>query len=123
MDIEVSDHGKTEKITSKDHLKVFEVTIDERLTWAKHINQVKSRTSNAIRNIATSSNTLSLNARKLLTDALVTPHYNYCDFIYDGCSEKAVDAFIHAAVWETGYGRGQQYVLYNAHATYINTSP
>ena len=25
----------------------------------------------------------------LLTEALVTPHYNYCDVIYDGCSVKA----------------------------------
>ena len=47
------------------------------------------RTSNVIRNIARSSNTLSLNSRKLLTEALITPHYNYCDIVYDGCSQKA----------------------------------
>ena len=84
MEVTVEDLGQTAKITSRDHLKILGVKIDERLTWMKHINQVKMRTSNVIRNIARSSNTLSLNSRKLLTETLITPHYNYCDIVYDG---------------------------------------
>ena len=89
MEVEVEDMGRTEKIVSRDHLKVLGVKIDENLTWINHINQVRSRTSLAIRNIARTSSTLSLDSRRLLTEALVTPHYNYCDIIYDGCSKQA----------------------------------
>ena len=59
------------------------------MSWENHISTIKARTTNAIRNIARTSNILSQSSRKLLSEALITPHYNYCDVIYDGCSQKA----------------------------------
>ena len=63
--------------------------MDQKLSWNDHITAIKKKTSNAIRNIARTSNILPLRSRQMLTEALVTPHYNYCDVIYDGCSERA----------------------------------
>ena len=70
-------------------MKVLGMKVDSRLTWKSHIAQIKSRAANAIRNIARSNNTLSLPSRIILTNALVVPHYNYGDIIYDGCSADA----------------------------------
>ena len=62
--------------------------IDNQLTWSNHIAQIKSRTTNAIRNIARTNNILPLPSRLILTNALVVPHYNYGDIIYDGCTAR-----------------------------------
>ena len=32
---------------------------------------------------------LPLSSRRLLVDALVVPHFNYCDILYDGCTAGA----------------------------------
>ena len=89
LEIIVNENGEDIAILSKKSMKVLGVTIDQKLSWEQHINQIKFRTSNAIRNIHRTANILPLQSRKLLNEALVTPHYNYCDTIYDGCSEKA----------------------------------
>ena len=70
-------------------MKVLGVKIDQKLSWEHHIASIKKKTCNAIRNIARTSEVLPIKYRILLHEALVTPHYNYCDVIYDGCSEKA----------------------------------
>ena len=89
LDIAVSECNKSIKITSKEHMKVLGVVIDQRLSWENHVASIKTKTCNAIRCIARTSHVLPLKSRMLLTEALVKPHYNYCDVIYDGCSEKA----------------------------------
>ena len=60
--------------------------VDNQLTWRNHIGQIKQRTTNAIRNIARANKVLSLPSRLTLVNALVVPHYNYGDVIYDGCT-------------------------------------
>ena len=89
MEITVNESNKSIKIASKECMKVLGVIIDHRLSWEKHVANIKIKTCNAIRNIARTSDILSLESRMLLTEALVKPHYNYCDVIYDGCSKKA----------------------------------
>ena len=80
---------KTNSITSKDHMKILGVVIDQKLSWEYHIAAIKRKASNVIRHIARTRHILLLRSRKLLSEALVTPHYNYCFVIYDGCSKKA----------------------------------
>ena len=89
LDIAVDEGDKTIIIPSKDHMKVLGIIIDQKLSWEHHIAAIKRKTSYAIRNIARTYNILPLRTRMTLSEALVTPHYNYCDVIYDGCSEKA----------------------------------
>ena len=76
-------------IESKDCLKILGMKVDSHLTWRNHIAQIRSRTTNVIRHISRSNATLSLSSRILLTNALVVPHYNYGDIIYDGCTADA----------------------------------
>ena len=89
LDITVNEADKPITIPSKDHMKVLGVYIDQKLSWEHHIASIKKKTCYAIRNIARTSKVLPIKYRILLNEALVTPHYNYCDVIYDGCSEKA----------------------------------
>ena len=42
-------------------------------------------------NLATCSNVLPLKSRRTLYDALVTPHLNYCDIVWDGLSKKCAN--------------------------------
>ena len=89
LEVTVKEGENDINIKSKKHLKVLGITIDQKLSWERHVSQIKSRTSNAIRNIRRTADVLPLKSRVLLNEALVTPHYNYCDIIYDGCSKKA----------------------------------
>ena len=73
-------------IKSKDCLKVLGMKIDSHLTWRNHASQIRSRATNAIRNIARTNNFLPQTSRVILTNALVVPHFNYGDIIYDGCT-------------------------------------
>ena len=86
LDITINNGHELITIKSKESLKVLGMQVDSHLTWRKHAAQIKSRTCNAIRNIARSNNILPLQSRIILTNALVVPHYNYGDILYDGCT-------------------------------------
>ena len=87
--ITVTEGDRKLTIPSKVCMKVLGVVVDQKLSWENHIKAIKRKTCNAIRNIARTADILPLHSRRMLTEALVTPHYNYCDVVYDGCSEKA----------------------------------
>ena len=90
-EINIKNGAQDVAIKSKDCLKVLGMKMDSSLSWRNHVSQIKSRTTNAIRNIARSNNVLPKQSRILLTNALVVPHYNYGDIIYDGCTADARD--------------------------------
>ena len=86
LEISINNGDNHVTIKSKENMKILGVQVDSDLTYSNHISQIKRRTSNAIRNIARSYHVLPLTSRILLTNALVVPHYNYADVVYDGCS-------------------------------------
>ena len=92
LEISVNSGVNRVQIQSKECLKVLGVFVDSNLTFLKHISQIRKRASNAIRNISRSRHVLGLSSRILLTNALVVPHYNYGDVVYDGCSAEAKQA-------------------------------
>ena len=67
------------------------VDVDEKLSWECHIKSIKSRTSRVIRNLARTASVLPLKSRRQLYDALVTPHFSYCDTVWGGLSGKLKD--------------------------------
>ena len=75
-------------IESTKRMKILGVHLDERLTWECQIKAIKSRTYRIIRNLARTSSVLPLRSRRLLYDALVTPHFSYCDIVWGGLSKK-----------------------------------
>ena len=89
LEINIKNGDKPVNITSKKCLKILGVKVDSQLTYRNHVAQIKSRAANSIRNIARSNNVLSLSSRIILTNALVVPHYNYADVVYDGCTSDA----------------------------------
>ena len=105
MDISIRNGKDLITIQSKDCLRILGIKVDAQLaprpipvdsatlqlTWRNHISQIRSRTTNVIRHIARCNNTLSLPSRIILNNALVVPHFNYGDIIYDGCTADARD--------------------------------
>ena len=89
LSINISNGQNQVTIVSKKCLKILGMKVDAQLTFRNHVALIKSRASNSIRNIARSNNILSLSSRIILTNALVVPHYNYGDVIYDGCTSDA----------------------------------
>ena len=89
MDININNGGNPVTIRSKKSLKILGMKVDSQLSFRNHVAQIKSRAANSIRNIARSNNILALSSRILLTNALVVPHYNYGDVVYDGCTSDA----------------------------------
>ena len=89
QEVTIKTNGTSINIESKQSLKILGMKVDNQLTWQNHISQIKQRTTNSIRNIARANNVLSLPSRLMLTNALVVPHYNYGDVIYDGCTARA----------------------------------
>ena len=52
------------------------------------IKKIRRQTHNTIANLARTTAVLPLTSRRTLYDALVTPHLNYCDIVWDGISKK-----------------------------------
>ena len=80
----VNEGSNTTTIESSNKLKVLGVIIDEGLTWEPQIKSIKSKTYRITRNLARTTSALTLKSRKFLYDALVTPHFSYCDTVLGG---------------------------------------
>ena len=83
----VKDDGSTKNIFNKKKIKILGVILDDRLTWHDHIKKVKSRASGVIRNLARTTPYLPQKSRRTLYDALVTPHFSYCDVVWGGANK------------------------------------
>ena len=84
----VQDGSKTEQIKTSPTMKILGVIIDEKLTWEKHATKVKVQAYRNAVHLARTSSVLSLKSRRTLYDALVAPHYNYCDVVWGGMAKK-----------------------------------
>ena len=88
ININVQEDGVTKYIQTTSKMKILGVIIDDKLTWESHIKKIRRQTHNTITNIARTSNVLPITSRRTLYDALVTPHFNYCDVVWDGTTKK-----------------------------------
>ena len=68
-------------------MKILGVFLDEELSWEHQVRSIKSRTFNIIRNLARTAHILPMTSRRQLYDALVTPHFSYCDTVWGGLSK------------------------------------
>ena len=66
------------KIKSKSDVKYLGVTFDEGMTWEKHASLVRQKAYLGLNKIKRVSSTLNDSTRRLLVNALVLPHLNYC---------------------------------------------
>ena len=88
VEIAVTENGVNKTILTTKTMKILGVDIDEKLTWEPHIKKLKRKTYNIITNLARTTSVLPMKSRRTLYDALVVPHYSYCDIIWDGTTKK-----------------------------------
>ena len=84
----VTEGDKTCFIRNTKSMKILGVHLDEKISWEPQVKSIKSKTSRIIRNLARTTHVLPLKSRRILYDALVTPHFNYCDTVWGGLSKK-----------------------------------
>ena len=77
------------QLKPKPHIKVLGMYIDESLTFKKHINILKRKTMNTTRNLHRINHLIPMQQRLILYNALVVPHFNYLDVLYNGCNAKS----------------------------------
>ncbi len=66
--------------------KLLGATIDETLTWASHINNIKTKMIRSISIIRRSAYFLAKTATKQVKQSLVLSHLNYCLAIWSNTS-------------------------------------
>ena len=70
-------------------VKYLGVTIDENLSWKLHIASVRKKALSAIiTTIKRGCSYLPTATKKLLYNALVLPHFDYCSTVWHPCNEK-----------------------------------
>ena len=82
---------KGESIKETDSIKYLGVTVDRDLKWNSHISGVKKKASAGIACLRKISPSIPINTRKLLFNALVRPHLDYCSVVWHACSNKLKD--------------------------------
>lgn len=63
--------------------------IDSSLKFHEHINKSIARAVANLKLIYANRSLLDKNLKKMLSDALVLSHFNYCDVVYDSCIDVA----------------------------------
>lgn len=84
----VKDEGRNVIITSKQHIELLGVIIDNKLNWKKQVNNVKKKSFNATRNIHRINHLLPMNHRLNLYHAVISPQFSYADIVWGGCNQK-----------------------------------
>ena len=97
LEIKIIEDETTKYITTKRSMKLLGVILDEDLTWENHIQKVKGVVCRTTANLARTCSVIPLKSRRQLYDALVVPHLNYCDVVWDGLLQKHVNTIQRAA--------------------------
>ncbi len=82
---------KGESIKESDSIKYLGVTVDRDLKWTSHISGLRKKASAGIACLRKLSPSIPINTRKLLFNALVRPHLDYCSVVWHACSSKLTD--------------------------------
>ena len=63
------------------------VIIDDKLTWSKHITHVTKKIAPGLFYLRKSKNVIPSNMQSLLYNALIAPHFNYCNVVWGNCNK------------------------------------
>ena len=86
--IEVTENGKSKKLEPQENIKILGMHIDENLNWNEHIQKLRNKVTNSIRNLNRINHLIPLKHRMLLYNSLVASHYNYVDTVWSGLSKQ-----------------------------------
>ena len=85
-EINITLRGKD--IAKHETIKYLGVTIDKDLTWKSHLTNTCNKAFAAVAAIRRSTSYLPCQTRKMLYNALVLPHMDYCSVVWHSCSSK-----------------------------------
>ena len=77
------------KVKSKAEVKLLGITIDDKLSFNKHISNLCSTASNCLRALARIRKFLSLEQAKRLSEAYIMSTFKYCPLIWMFCNKTA----------------------------------
>ena len=86
LQVEEGDEIKTLEVL--DNIKILGVYIDKYMNWNKQVDNVKRKAYLATRNMLRVKDILPREARRKLYDSMITPHFNYCDIVWNGCTKQ-----------------------------------
>ena len=75
------------KIDQVSEHRFLGITIDNKLRWDSHINNVCKTVSRRVFLLSKLRYIVDINTRKLFFDAYIKPHIDYASVVWDGCSE------------------------------------
>ena len=84
VDIRIDD----EMIKRVDRTKSLGLTIDDRLSWSNHVDEICRKVSSAIGALKPIRHFISANTALQIYNALILPHFDYCSPVWDCLSDK-----------------------------------
>lgn len=111
-DVQLSINVLNKKCTESNDMKLLGVHIDNELKFNKHISVVLSKCEANLSFLWRTARDRSFDHRKLLYNALILPHLNYCDTLYHSYisqrDSQRLDSFQYRALrFICGIKRGQ----------------
>ena len=84
-------HIDNKEIKRVDSSQSIGLTIDETLSWSKHINKITKKTSSGIGALKRVRPFINQDTATKIYKALIEPHFNYCSSVWDGLSQQLSD--------------------------------
>ena len=75
------------KIDQVSEHRLLGITIDNKLRWDSHINNVCKTVSRRVFLLSKLRYTVDVETRKLFFNAHIKPHIDYASVVWDGCSD------------------------------------
>ena len=86
--LQVQEGNELKELEVQDHIKILGVYLDKHLNWSKQVDNVKRKAYLATKNMLRVKEFLPTEARRKLYDSMITPHFNYCDIVWNGCTKQ-----------------------------------
>ena len=86
--LQVQEGNEVKELKVQENIKILGVYIDKNLNWSKQVDNVKRKAYLATKNMLRVKDILSTEARRKLYDSMITPHFNYCDIVWSGCTKQ-----------------------------------
>jgi len=89
FDIEVDG----EKIKRVDHTKLLGLTVDDQLSWSKHVEEISKKVSSSIGALKHVRPFISTKTAVQIYNALTLPHFDYCSRVWN-CLSSQLSCYI-----------------------------
>jgi len=84
---DINIHINGEKIQRVNECKHLGVLIDDTLTWNKHVTHITKKIAPGLFYLRKSKHFIPPNMQCLLYNAIIAPHFNYCNVVWGNCNQ------------------------------------